>query len=57
MLVLMATILNIDVEEMLEKLMQNDHTGIQLLAMLKSLSEFEDKGQNSNKPDICQVAA
>jgi hypothetical protein len=57
MLVLMATILNIDVEEMLEKLMQNDHTGIQLLAMLKSLIEFEDKGQNSNKPDICQVAA
>ncbi|MBS4062543.1 MAG: hypothetical protein KG029_19255 [Bacteroidetes bacterium] len=53
----MATILNIDVEEMLEKLMQNDHTGIQLLAMLKSLIEFEDKGQNSNKPDICQVAA
>ncbi|MBW6535985.1 MAG: transposase [Mariniphaga sp.] len=49
MLVLMAEILNTDVEEMMEKLMQSDKTSRQLLAMLKALEEFEDNGHNNNK--------
>lgn len=57
MLVLMATILSIDVEEMKEKLMQSDQTSKQLLAMLKALEEFEDNGNNNNKTDNCLAAA
>jgi hypothetical protein len=57
MLVLMATILSIDVEEMMEKLMQSDQTSKQLLAMLKALEEFEDNGNNNNKTDNCLAAA
>lgn len=49
MLVQMASILNIDVEEIIEKLMQSDQTSRQLLAMLKALEEFEDNDQNNNK--------
>ena len=57
MLVLMATILNIDVEEMMEKLMQSDQTSRQLLAMLKALEEFEDNGHNNNKTGDWLAAA
>jgi hypothetical protein len=49
MLVQMAAILNIDIEPLIEKLMQNDQTSKQLLVMLKALDEFEDNGLNSNK--------
>lgn len=57
MLVLMAAILNIDVEEMMEKVMQSDKTSKQLLAMLKALEEFEDNGNNNNKIGDCRTAA
>jgi len=57
MLVLMATILSIDVQEMMEKLMQSDQTSKQLLAMLKALEEFEDNGNNNNKIGNCLAAA
>jgi len=57
MLVQMATILNIDIEELIEKLMQSDQTSKQLLAMLKALEEFEDNSQNSNKTGVYQAAA
>jgi hypothetical protein len=56
-LVQMATILYIDSEELIEKLMQSDQTSRQLMAMLKALNEFEDNDQNNNKTDICQAAA
>ena len=45
----LATILNIDVEEMTEKLMKSDQTSKQLLVILKALSEFEDNDQNKDK--------
>lgn len=53
----MAEILNIDVEEMIEKLTQSDQTSKQLLAMLRALDEFNDNDQNNNKTVICQIAA
>jgi hypothetical protein len=56
-LILMATILSIDIEEMMEKLMQSDQTSKQLLAMLKALNEFEDNGHNNKKNDNCLAAA
>jgi hypothetical protein len=57
MLVQMATILNIDVEEMMEKLMQSDQASKQLLAMLRALEEFEDNGYKNNKTVDCLAAA
>ena len=57
MLVQMAAILNIDVEEIIEKLMQSDQTSKQLLVMLKALEEFDDNDQNNNKTTIRQVTA
>ena len=56
-LILMATILSIDIEEMMEKLMQSDQTSKKLLAMLKALNEFEDNGHNNKKNDNCLAAA
>lgn len=57
MLVHLATILNIDVEGMMEKLMQSDQTSKQLLAMLRALEEFEDNAHNNNKTDDCLATA
>lgn len=52
MLVQMATILCIDVEEMIEKLMQCDQTCKQLLAMFISLDEPGDDDNNKLKTDV-----
>src|SRR5690606_22479505 len=52
MVVQLAAILNIDIDEITEKLMQSDRASKQLLAMLKALSKFEDNGQNEGKTDI-----
>jgi len=49
MVIQLATILNVDVEEIIEKLMQSDQTSKQLLVMLKALSEFKDNDQNKDK--------
>lgn len=57
MLVQMVTILNIDIEVLIEKLMQSDQTSKQLLAMLRALEEFEDNGQIYNKTGNSHVAA
>lgn len=57
MLVQMASILNINVEEMIEKLTQSDQTSKQLLVMLRALDEFEDNGKNNNKTDECLAVA
>lgn len=48
----LATILDIDVEETIEKLMQNNKISKQLLAILKVTSQFEDNSQINNKIDI-----
>ncbi len=48
----LATILNIDMEEMTEKLMKNNKTSKQLLVMLKALREFEDNDQNEDKTAV-----
>jgi len=48
----LATILNIDVEEMTEKLMKSDQISKQLLVILKALSEFEDNDQNEDKTAV-----
>jgi len=57
MVVQLATILSVDVEEMIEKLMQSDQTSKQLLVILKALDKFEDNHQNTNKSvDLFAVA-
>lgn len=57
MLVQMASILNIDVEEIIEKLMQSDQTSKQLLAMLRALDEFDNNDQNNSKTVVCLAVA
>ena len=57
LLIQMTTILNIDFEETMEKLIQNDQTSKQLLAMLAALKEFADNEINNNKIDNMSVAA
>lgn len=44
-------LLNVDMEEILEKLMQSDQTNKQLSAILKVADEFEDYNQNDDKND------
>lgn len=48
-LVQLTRILNVDIEETIEKLMQTDQTSKQLMAMLKALDQYEDNDQNNNK--------
>jgi hypothetical protein len=48
MLIQMAVILSIDIEEIIEKLMQSDQTSKQLLAMLRALDIFEDNEKITN---------
>ena len=49
MLIQMARILNINIEEIIEKLlMQNDQTSKQLLAMSRALELFEDNDKITN---------
>ncbi len=43
-----ARILNVDVEEILEKLMQSDQTSRQLLVLLRAVDQFEENEQNHN---------
>ena len=57
MIVQLAEILNVDMEEILEKLMQSDQTSKQLLAILKLLDEYEDNDQNEDKTDIWLAVA
>jgi len=57
MVIQLATILNIDMDEMTEKLMKSDRTSKQLLAMLKALSEFEDNDQNEDKTVVWPAVA
>ena len=45
----LAMILDVDVEEIIEKIMQNNQTSKQLLAILKVTGEFEDNNQIINK--------
>ena len=52
MVVQLAMILNVDVEEIIEKIMRSDQTSKQLLAILKMLDEFEDNDQNNDKTAI-----
>lgn len=57
MVVQLAAILNIDLDEMIGKLMKSDRTSKQLLVMLKALSEFEDNNQNEGRTDMQLAAA
>lgn len=57
MLVQLTMILNVDIDEIIEKLMQNDQTGRQLLAMLKALEQYEDNDQNNSKNVIQPAVA
>ncbi len=52
MVVQLTVILNVDVEEIIEKLMQSDQTSKQLLAILKVVVKFKDNGQNNDKTAI-----
>jgi len=49
LVVQMALMLKIDMDELIENLMKNDKTSRQLLAMLKALDEFEGNDQNNDK--------
>ena len=53
----MATILDIDVEEIIGKLMQSGQKSEQLLAIIKAVGQFGDNGQNNNKTDKGRAAA
>jgi len=57
MVIQLAMILNVDVEEIIEKLMQSDQTSKQLLAILKVVVEFKDNGQNNDKTVVGLTAA
>ncbi len=46
MIIQLTAILNVDVEETIEKLLQSDQTSKQLLTILRVVDEFEDKYQN-----------
>jgi len=49
MVIQLAMILNVDVEEIIEKLMQSDQTSKQLLAILKVVVKFKDNDPNDEK--------
>lgn len=57
MIVQLASILNIDRDEILEKLMQSDQASKQLLAILKVINQFDDNDQNDDKTDIWLAVA
>lgn len=57
MLVQITAILNIELEELIEKLMQSDKASKQLMAMLKALDEFDDNAHNDNKIDTYLAVA
>ena len=57
MVVQLAMILNVVVEEIIEKLMQSDQRSKQLLAILKVVAKFEDNAQNGGKTDMLIAAA
>ena len=47
----LTTILNVDVEDVIVKLLQSDQNSKQLLAMLNVLGESTNNSQDSNKSD------
>ncbi len=57
MIVQLAAVLNVDMEEMMEKLMQNDHASKQLFAILKVVVEFDDNDQNDDKTAVWLAVA
>ena len=57
MVIQLAIVLNIDIEEIIGKLTQNDQISKQLLAILKTVIQFEDKAKNEGKIDMRFVIA
>ena len=57
MIVQLAALLNVDMEEMMEKIMQSGQASKQLLAILKVMDEFEDNDQNDDKTNIWLAVA
>ena len=57
MVIQLAMILNVDVEEIIEKLMQSDQASKQLLAILKVIVQFEDNNQNDDKTAVWLAVA
>ena len=53
----LASILNFDLDEMMEKIMLSNQSSRQLLAMLKALDDLEDNDSNSTKSVIESAAA
>jgi len=53
----LASILNFDLDEMMEKIMLSNQSSRQLLAMLKALDDLEDNDSNSTKNVIESAAA
>ena len=47
----LVSIMNVDVEDVIEILLQSDQNSRQLLAMLNVLGESTNTSQNSNKSD------
>jgi len=56
-MVQLTAILNVDIDDVIEKLMQCDQTSKQLLAMLCVLDEFSDNRIKDSKNDIYRTAA
>ena len=53
----LASILNFDLDDMMEKIMHSDQSSRQLLAMLKALDDLEDNDSNSTKSVMESAAA
>ena len=53
----LITILNIDLDQTMERLTQNDQISKQLLTMLNALNEFTDNAINEAKTDNVSVEA
>ena len=52
MLIELTSILNIDVDDTMKKLMQSKKESRQLIAMLNTLSEFDENSQNNSQTAI-----
>lgn len=53
----LASIMNVDLDEMMKKIMQSDQTCRQMLAILKALDDFEDNDSNSTKTVVLPAVA
>jgi len=57
LMIQMAIILTVDIEELMEKLMQNDQTSLKLLTLLKAIDNFDDNQHNHSENVNCSIVS